>query len=817
MKYRDISLSVIAACSLMASADTIPIKTFRHAGPFPLTTPLMLDSLNNQKKGFETVQLLETPISLEMLRQKGEIWNDSILKPSVTPSLQLLGFTLDNGHYTKGELKIEGIKNYKVYLDGKKIVPGELKLTPATREIIIKCLTDTTTSDTVRVSVITDSAEPIVINPSLEKGRRYTIKDIFTGPFIRNVDVSPSGKYLYTGYYYTNEDGTASYEYRVNDMANGRQLYSSPTYMEWMPKSDKLTFIRTRDGKKQLVAIDPSTLKEEILATDLPESNYVISPDETFLILNKNEEGAKEKQEGLYQIRNPEDRQKGWRDRNQLIKYDLSTGISLPLTYGNKSASLCGITADGKKLLVMTSDQRLTSRPTTLMSVHLLDLDTMESEKLIDGDGFISSATISPDGKTLVLTGSPETLGGVGNVLPEGKVPSMVDNQMYLMDVESKQVTPLTRNFNPSVGSVTWNPADNLIYFSAEDRDRKQLFRANPSTGKIESLGLPEDYVMNFALSTDAPVGAYYGESADSSYKLYTFNTKTLKPILRDDLNPVRTAGINIGKTYDWSYVTSRGDTIQARYNLPDDFDPAKKYPMVVYYYGGCSPTPRLLDTTYNPHLFSANGFIFLVINPSGATGFGQEFASRHVATAGEGVAQDIIEGVKQFTRDNEFVNADKIGCVGASYGGFMTQYLQTVTDIFAAAISHAGISDHTSYWGEGYWGYSYSEVSMAGKYPWADKELYVDHSPLYNADKIHTPLLFLHGDADTNVPVGESIQMFTALKLLGRETAFVAVKDTNHWVQDFTKREHWLNTMLAWFTKYLQDNPQWWNDMYEE
>ena len=103
----------------------------------------------------------------------------------------------------------------------------------------------------------------------------------------------------------------------------------------------------------------------------------------------------------------------------------------------------------------------------------------------------------------------------------------------------------------------------------------------------------------------------------------------------------------------------------------------------------------------------------------------------------------------------------------------------------------------------------------MADKYPWADRELYVAQSPLYNAHKINTPLLFLHGDADTNVPVGESIQMFTALKVLGKETAMVAVKDQDHHILDFAKREKWLNTMLAWFTKYLQDDPTWWNEMY--
>ena len=146
-----------------------------------------------------------------------------------------------------------------------------------------------------------------------------------------------------------------------------------------------------------------------------------------------------------------------------------------------------------------------------------------------------------------------------------------------------------------------------------------------------------------------------------------------------------------------------------------------------------------------------------------------------------------------------------------------MTQYLQTKTDLFAAAISHAGISDHTSYWGEGYWGYTYSEVSMANSYPWTRKDLYVDQSPLFNADKIHTPLLFLHGDADHNVPVGESIQMYTALKLLERPTAMVLVKDQDHHITDYQKRLRWQNTIWAWFDRWLKDEPEWWQSMYPD
>ena len=272
---------------------------------------------------------------------------------------------------------------------------------------------------------------------------------------------------------------------------------------------------------------------------------------------------------------------------------------------------------------------------------------------------------------------------------------------------------------------------------------------------------------------------------------------------------------VELGECKAWNYVNSRGDTLCCRYYLPPHFDAAKKYPMIVNYYGGCSPTSRMFQSRYPHHVYAAMGYVVLVVNPSGATGFGQKFSARHVDTAGEGVAEDIISSTQAFCDEHAFVNRKKIGCIGASYGGFMTQYLQTKTDLFAAAISHAGISDHTSYWGEGYWGYSYSEVSMANEYPWTNKHLFVDQSPLYNADKIHTPLLFVHGTADNNVPVGESIQLYTALKLLGRPTAMVLVDGQDHHIIDYEKRLKWQNAIFAWFAKWLQDDASWWTEMY--
>ncbi len=140
--------------------------------------------------------------------------------------------------------------------------------------------------------------------------------------------------------------------------------------------------------------------------------------------------------------------------------------------------------------------------------------------------------------------------------------------------------------------------------------------------------------------------------------------------------------------------------------------------------------------------------------------------------------ADEIIQGTKLFFRTHSYIDSTKVGCFGASYGGFMTMYLQTQTDLFAAAISHAGISALTSYWGEGNWGIGYCSVANADTYPWNNKSFFVNQSPLFSADKIKTPILLLHGDQDDNVPIGESIQMYNALRILGKPVEFIEVED---------------------------------------
>lgn len=333
-------------------------------------------------------------------------------------------------------------------------------------------------------------------------------------------------------------------------------------------------------------------------------------------------------------------------------------------------------------------------------------------------------------------------------------------------------------------------------------------------------LPQPLEVVTGVTVAKHAPLIMVNGTSECIPDRIYSISLgKKYQTSLVEDLNQERMEELQLGECKAYSCKSSRGYDITGFYLLPANFDSNRKYPVIVEYYGGCSPTSRRFGggSHYPYHYWNALGYIVFVVNPSGASGFGQEWAARHVNTAGEGVAEDIIEATEWFADNHSWVNKEKIGCVSASYGGFMTQTLLSKTDLFACGISHAGISSHTSYWGEGYWGYSYSEVSMANSYPWNRKDLYVDRSPIYNADKIHKPILFTHGTADTNVPIGESIQIYTAMKILGVPTAFVMVEGENHGIMDYAKRKKWINTMMAWFQRWLQDDDSWWNAMYPE
>lgn len=823
-------LAAALMASISASAETIEVKTLKYAGPYAVAQPWMADSVNIKGEAFDLKQLLDSPLSFTLLNKGKEVTVAQLLADK-QDALHLASFCVSNTQRTKATIAIEGLEQYRLFVDGEQVAvngdKAETILTPSQHTVVIKYLTRKNASSdkkSIKLTVTAANGAPLSVGDAAAK-RAYNIYDVICAPNYPSVSISPNGKFIVVRKTWVDRKGNNHSISELRNSQTNRVMATFEENVKWMPASNKLYFTQKasdssiageekQDGTLQLITINPLTMEREVLAANIPDGWFQFTPDEKTLIYTLYTEGRK-KDAQVYDVKEPDDRQPGWRSRSYLAKFDLVSGVLQPLTFGYHNVYLSDISADSRYLLIGKSEERLTKRPTTLNSYYRLNLNDMSVETLIEKGEFLNSAQFSPDGKSILVTASPEAFNGIGKNVEEGQTPSMIDTQLYLMTLSDKKVRPLTRDFNPNVQSVEWSKVDGNIYFTAEDKDCVHLFQLNPKSGKFTLLKTPEEYIKSFSLASSAAEMAFSGQSASNADRLYKMNTKALKSQLVDDLSARELKDVELGECKAWNYVNSRGDTLCCRYYLPPHFDAAKKYPMIVNYYGGCSPTSRMFQSRYPHHVYAAMGYVVLVVNPSGATGFGQKFSARHVDTAGEGVAEDIISSTQAFCDEHAFVNRKKIGCIGASYGGFMTQYLQTKTDLLAAAISHAGISDHTSYWGEGYWGYSYSEVSMANEYPWTNKHLFVDQSPLYNADKIHTPLLFVHGTADNNVPVGESIQLYTALKLLGRPTAMVLVDGQDHHIIDYEKRLKWQNTIFAWFAKWLQDDASWWTEMY--
>ena len=818
----------LIALPLNLMAETKDVTNIHLIGPYSITKPFMTDSLDSEGKQIDLDEVfMDSPVPTSI---KGE---ETSLPFSINDEgFYFAGFSIQNTGFAKGKVNVKCESKHKLYIDGNEL-GGDFELVPGRHEVCIKLLVNRPTpnpslkgresspfkgeiervSDTLRVSV--ESEQALEINP---EGKRYwTNADMMHGERINGVELSSSGKYVRIHKNITYKGGETEGKDIFIDLATGKE-FSLNGFQRWLPKGDSyLRSYRETEGTRCYETVDPKTGEKTFIGKYTGKGYAWLTDDLKHFLVTIDEKVPEEKNKDVHQILEPDDRQPGYRNRRNYSLYDIETGITTPIT---KGAAKVYVTPnrDASRFLVSIYKEELTERPFTFTDILLLDMKTGQADTLVRHDGFISNFSFSPDEKYLAITGSPEALGGIGNTLSGDKIPSSYEYELFLLNLETKKVSCLTRDFDPSVSSYQWSEQDGMIYALCENRDLKSLYRINPKNGKAEMLPLSEPYIYSsFSLSEEKPLLAYIGESSMSTDRCWLRDLKSGKERVLCDLNPTRLKDIQLGECHDWNFRAERGDTIYGCYFLPPFFDETKQYPMLVYYYGGCSPVGRLLDSYYNFQEWAAMGYVVYLIQPSGCSGFGQEFASRHVNAYGDYTADDIIQGTKQFCKEHPFVKADKVGCMGASYGGFMTMYLQTVTDIFAAAMSHAGISNPASYWGYGYWGYSYSTTSAANSYPWNNMELYSGHAPLFNADKVHTPILFMHGGADTNVPINESIQMFTALKLLGRECAFITVEGENHHILNYNKRIRWHDSIMAWFAKWLQDDPTWWNTMYPE
>jgi dipeptidyl aminopeptidase/acylaminoacyl peptidase len=813
------------------------------APPVAVFRPWMVDSVNLKGEKYGEADLLKTNLAIpEQTAFVRPLKSDTAgyfyaEKPQEGYTLQLFSFYVQADRYANLALKITSPNMFELYVDGKlstskttkedayrneKEVTATFNSYPLPSRIVIKLLASAADKAAPMLKIVTENGkgdDRTVITTAGTAERYVNFTDMLLGKRVTATSMSPSGQYVLLSFKNTfGEKSLATTE--LYDTATGRHTLidtdGSKKQLGWMSVGDKLFYRLTTDEGTNLIVVDPATLQETILAKNIPDERIVFSPDERVFFYTKEDKGEERKGD-LRLLLSPEDRQPGYTDRSFIYRYDIRTGLSRQLTYGSHTTWLNDVSADSRQILFSCSDETLTEQPFRKTAMFKLDLATMKVDTLWTNEGFADGASFSPDGKKILISGSGEAFGGVGLNIAPGQIANSYNELAFIMDLATKRIDPITKDFDPSIEDGFWNRKDNLIYFRTTDKDCVNMYVYDPTSRTFTKLPLDEEVVRSFSTADNALSAVYFGVSRSNSTRAYLYDLKNRKSNMIADPYNDRLSQMTLGKVEDWNFTNSAGTEIAGSCYLPPDFDPSKTYPLIVYYYGGTTPTSRTFEGPYPGHVFASQGYVVYIIQPSGATGFGQKFAALHVNAWGKRTADDIIEGVKQFVKEHPYVNDKKIGCVGASYGGFMTMYLQTQTDIFAAAVAHAGISSISSYWGEGYWGYTYSAGASANSYPWNNPDLYVKQSPLFSADKIHTPLLLTHGTVDTNVPIGESIQLYTALKILGRPVEFIQVKDENHGIMDYKRRVDWNNSIMAWFAKWLKDDNSWWKGLYPD
>jgi dipeptidyl aminopeptidase/acylaminoacyl peptidase len=646
----------------------------------------------------------------------------------------LLCSYLEVSRWTQAELSVKSPQIFTLFINGTQVstkskfnpltektneisgrnLSRELELETGKHLIIIKFIHDPEINPELTFKAYLTLGEKFASSPpylSLSPKKRMNISHLLDGPKVTGASISPSGKFASLIFRKTipptddSESWVQIYTLPDLDLIRTYRGGNSISRITWAPKGNKFSYT-SREGSKGtiwIVDLDEGT-SVPVLENIENLGGHTWSPDSSFIIFSKTTEG-KEDRKGVKRILNPEDRQPGWRDRSYLFKLTFPHLVKQRLTAGSLSTYLNAISPDNQNLLFIRSTVNLSQRPYSKTHLYILNINSLEEEKIWEGSWF-KNAEWGPEGEQLLVLGGPSTFGEVGVNLSKGTIPNEYDTQAYIFDLKSKKAESISKKFKPSINQAVWDHKHNCLYLTAIDRSYVRLYKYHLTKNTYSLLQTDVDVISGFDLSWKNSTAVYTGSSVFHPQKAYFIDLEKEEHRVIEDPANEQFQYVDLGEVKDWAFKNEKGVEIQGRIYFPPDFDPDKKYPCIVNYYGGTTPISRSFGGRYPLNLYAAQGYIVYVLQPSGAIGWGQKFSALHVNDWGRIVADEIVLGVKKFLETHPFVDEKRVGCIGASYGGFMTMLLVSKTDLLTTAIAHAGISSISSYWGEGYWGY---------------------------------------------------------------------------------------------------------------
>ena len=483
----------------------------------------------------------------------------------------------------------------------------------------------------------------------------------------------------------------------------------------------------------------------------------------------------------------------------QIFDVDISTRESKQLTSDDGDQGIPSWSPDGSKLAFI-SDAMPDRDFHAENEVRVLELSSGKIDSWSKGLADACSVTWLPDGDSLAVIGSEDF-----------RLHSYYQGSIYILKPDSNPIRITDNNVAPIGGShpaKTGSPLiidpDGTILFAGQSGAESHIYRAKiGESGQKEIVNLGGQLTACEFGDTHNQFACIYS-TPERSPEVFqgTLSDDSLHMV--SDLNTEYFSNRLIGTTERFS-INRSGLDIESVLLYPANFDPSKKYPLVVNIHGGPHGLfANSFDITRQ--LLSSNGYFVLAVNPRGTSTYGKEYMLPVLGDWGGEDYNDIMAALDHVCHE-DYIDTERLAVTGYSYGGFMSSWVIGHTDRFKCAVIGAPVTNIASFYGTADIGVNFGERQMGGSRP-DNKEEYDFRSPLNYAENVDTPALLMHGDADYRVPISQSEEYFVTLKRLGKIVEFVRFPGQNHGLMrngDLKMRKEYLARMLSWIDTYTK------------
>ncbi len=656
--------------------------------------------------------------------------------------------------------------------------------------------------------------------------RRFTIDDLLKVRRVSDPQLSPRNDLV--AFSITDVDKTANKSTtqiylvplaggEMRQLTNDEHSSSSP---RWSPDGERLAFISARDGESQIWTIDVSSgALKKITSLSTGAGDPVWSPDGKWLAFasdvypeckddacNKKraEEVAQDKVKAHVADRLLYRHWKSWKAgmRSHVFVVPTTGGEARDLTPGDYDAppfSLGGPTdyafsPDSKELAYVSNHDKVEATSTNA-DVWLVSVRGGAARNITAANhGYDGSPKFSTDSRYIAYR-SQITAGYESDRF-----------RLMLYDRKTGTAKSISESLDSNVDEFTFTADSKWIFLGAEDRGRGAVYSLSVNGGPLKKV-LSEGANGDINVTTDGRTLAFSHNSMTRPNEIFTAAADGSGMTALTKANDALISPFGLKPAEEVTWTGAMGTKIAGWIVKPANFNAKKKYPLAVLIHGG--PQGAWSDNwgyRWNPQIFANAGYVVFMPNPRGSTGYGQQLVSEISGDWGGKVFIDIKNGVAQ-TAALPYVDRNRIGAAGASYGGYMIDWIEGHNNDprfqFKVLVSHDGVYNLTSMYGatEELW---FTDWEFKGT-PWTNPAMYDRWSPHKFVQNFKTPILIITNGLDYRVPEGEGLQMFTAVQRMGVESKLVDFPDEGHWVQKPANSAFWYNTVIGWLDKHLK------------